>query len=60
MIVAACTPIGKFSKQQPIAAIAVFISMRFLSKDINFIRRAERHTAASAWASSGSAINILV
>jgi hypothetical protein len=58
--VTACTPIGKLSKQQQIATITAFISTIFPSKVINLFRCADRHTATSVCASSGSVIKILV
>jgi hypothetical protein len=56
----ACIPTGKLSKQQLTSKIAAFISTRLPSEDINFFRCADRHTATSAQASSGSVIRILV
>jgi hypothetical protein len=58
--VTACIPIGKLSKQQLTAAIAEFISTRQPSEVINLVSCADRHTAISAWASSGSVMKILV
>jgi hypothetical protein len=56
----ACIPTEKLSKQQLISEIAAFISTRLPSEDITVFRCADRHTATSAQASSGSVIRILV